>query len=50
MLSGRFFEQWSLNILWQADPDTDEVYARMTLQPVSNVGHTSLSPIISSVL
>jgi hypothetical protein len=30
---------------WQADPDTDEVYARMTLQPVSNVGHTSGSSV-----
>lgn len=40
----------SINKKWQADPDTDEVYARMTLQPVSNVGHTSLSSIISAVL
>lgn len=33
-----------------ADPDTDEVYARMTLQPVSNVGCNFPNSVRSSGL
>ncbi|KAG0524493.1 hypothetical protein BDA96_07G216400 [Sorghum bicolor] len=33
-----------------ADPDTDEVYARMTLQPVSNVTHCDKETLLASDL
>ncbi|CAD6245963.1 unnamed protein product [Miscanthus lutarioriparius] len=33
-----------------ADPDTDEVYARMTLQPVSNVTHCDKETLLASEL
>jgi hypothetical protein len=42
-----FKRDTSLDKTWQADPDTDEVYARMTLQPVSNVSYTSWSSVRS---
>lgn len=31
---------WFMYVFNQADAETDEVYAQMTLQPVSKVGHS----------